>query len=75
MESSDERSAALLITVYRGGEGGGRWYARVLSYQDAFARETSCNVIPTIDRVCMHVRRWLTATVTDPPRDATVTQR
>jgi hypothetical protein len=66
MESSAERSAALLISVYRDGEGGG-WYARVLRYRDPLVGETSSDVIPTIDGVCMEVRRWLTAAVTDPP--------
>ncbi len=54
-------SAALLISVHSDQGVRGRWYARVVSYDDALLRADTSEYATSVDGVCSAVRRWMEA--------------
>ena len=58
-------SAALLITFHSDKEASGRWYARVVSYDDSMSSDMMRKCLDSTDEVCATVRTWIQRVVHD----------
>jgi hypothetical protein len=71
------RTAALVISAFVEPRGNPPWYARISSYDDAFAPAVQTTAQSTVDGVCEAVRAWLESVIGEDANtaDGSVTAR
>jgi len=65
--ASARRTAALVMSAFVDPHGNPPWYARIISYEDAFGPAVQAPAQTTIDGACDVVRGWLESVLREDP--------